>query len=310
MSGDDLVREASAELYGADPDEFVERRNALVAGARKAGEPRAAKTIAGLRKPTRSAWMLNNLVRAAPDATQDLAALGNELRAAQAALDGAALRELSQRRNKLIGSLARRAFTESGQPAPSAALRDEVTGTLAAALADPQVARELQAGTLARAARPEGFGPDEFIGSGEGAGPAEAPVLAFRTPPAAAGSRPAAPPAAKRKASVTALADARARAERERRRQALEQARQAAAEADRAASAAADAERERENAVRLVEQQLSKIEQQLNEARRQLNETRQLGRRARSAQHRAHQALDHLEKQPAHEPGASGARRR
>src|SRR6185437_8042689 len=38
-----------------------------------------------------------------------------------------------------------------------AALRDEVTSTLTAALADPQVAEQLRAGTLVRAVYREGF---------------------------------------------------------------------------------------------------------------------------------------------------------
>ena len=66
MTGADLLHEAAVELYSADPDEFVERRKDLVARARAAGDTAAAKQIAGLRKPTRSAWIINQLVRSAP----------------------------------------------------------------------------------------------------------------------------------------------------------------------------------------------------------------------------------------------------
>src|ERR1700683_4737559 len=65
----DLLGEAVAELYSSDPDEFVERRGALVARGREAGQAPAAKQIAALRKPTRSAWIVNRLVRADPGVT-------------------------------------------------------------------------------------------------------------------------------------------------------------------------------------------------------------------------------------------------
>src|SRR6266568_9086385 len=155
----DLVRDAAGELYSADPDQFIERRSALVAEARAAGDATAAKQIGALRKPTRSAWVLNQLVRAEPGATGQLDLLGDELRAAQSSLDGAGIRELSVRRRQLIGALARQAFSACGMQSPPAALRDEVTATLGAAMVDPEIAEQLQAGMLDRAARRDGFGP-------------------------------------------------------------------------------------------------------------------------------------------------------
>jgi hypothetical protein len=159
MTDGDLLGDAVAELYSSDPDEFVERRGALVARAREAGQAPAAKQITALRKPTRSAWVVNRLVRADPGVTAELAELGGELRAAQDSLDGAAIRELSQQRRELIESLVRRAFTVVGVSAPPAAIRDEVTATLGAALVDPHFADTLAAGALVRAVQAEGFGP-------------------------------------------------------------------------------------------------------------------------------------------------------
>ena len=154
----DRVSEAVAELYSSDLDAFTERRGALAARARAAGEGPAAKAIAGLRKPTRSAWAVNQVVRADPSVPSRLAALGDELRAAEAALDGAAIRELSVARRQLIGALVTQALAVSGQDPPSAALREEVTATFTAALADPELAGQLAAGTLVRAERRAGFG--------------------------------------------------------------------------------------------------------------------------------------------------------
>jgi hypothetical protein len=152
VSGSDFLREATAELYGSDPEEFTERRTALASQARAAGDRAAAKEIAGLRKPTRSAWMINQLVRADPGVAGQLDGLGDELRAAAAALDGAKIRELSQERRKLVDTLIRRTLQQAGEQSPSAALREDLTATFGAALADPQVAQDLADGTLVRAA--------------------------------------------------------------------------------------------------------------------------------------------------------------
>jgi hypothetical protein len=68
------------------------------------------------------------------------------------------MRELSKERRRLIDGLVERAFDTTAQTDPSAALREEVTATLEAALADPDVAGQLEAGTLLRAVRWSGFG--------------------------------------------------------------------------------------------------------------------------------------------------------
>jgi hypothetical protein len=158
VSGSDFLREATAELYGSDPEEFTERRTALASRARAAGDRAAAKEIAGLRKPTRSAWMINQLVRADPGVADRLAGLGDELRAAAAALDGAKIRELSQERRKLVDTLIRRTLQQAGEQSPPAALREDLTATFGAALADPQVSRDLADGILVRAAHHADFG--------------------------------------------------------------------------------------------------------------------------------------------------------
>jgi hypothetical protein len=151
------LRDAVTSLYSSDPGEFTERRKALVAQAREGGDKALAKTIAGLRKPTRSAWVVNMLVRADRFAVSRMTALGDELRDAERAMDGARIRELSRRRRELMASLLQQAFDAVGQESPPAALRDEVTSTLTAALADPKVAEQLRAGTLVRAVYREGF---------------------------------------------------------------------------------------------------------------------------------------------------------
>ena len=159
VSGTDFVGEATTELYGSDPEGFTERRGALAAQARAAGDRPAAKEIAGLRKPTRPAWMINQLVRADPGVADRLVQLGDELRAAAAALDGAKIRELSQARRRLVDTLIRQALQHAGEESPSAALREDLTATFGAALADPQVARDLASGTLLRPVHRADFSP-------------------------------------------------------------------------------------------------------------------------------------------------------
>jgi hypothetical protein len=160
VSGD-LLGDAVAELYSADPDEFIERRTHLTGQAKAAGQPLAARQIAGLRKPTRSAWVINQLARSDPDSAPKLAALGERLRAAERSGDGARMRELTQQRRQLIAALVRQALAVSGQSAAPAALREEITATFAAALADPEVAEQIQQGTLVRAASRPGFGSSQ-----------------------------------------------------------------------------------------------------------------------------------------------------
>ncbi len=100
--------------------------------------------------------MVNELVRADPTAKVRLAELTAQLRAAHAAMDGARIRELSTAQRKLVSQLARTGFAAAGISDPSAAIREDVTGTLQAAIADPEVAAQL--GRLQKAQEWSGFG--------------------------------------------------------------------------------------------------------------------------------------------------------
>jgi hypothetical protein len=243
----DLLADAVAELYGCDPDDFTPRRQELAAAAREAGQSAAAKQISGLRKPTRSAWVVNQLVRADPEVASRLAALAAELR--DGASDGARIRELTTARGRLVDELTRQALRDV--PAPPAALREEVTATLDAAIADPEVAANL--GTLVRAAHWAGFGLAPL--------PASAPA-----------PRPAKP---------ATPAPAEAAADRERRhREKIHDAERAVAEADQATEAASAAERDLEQTVRRLEAELADARQQLAQARRQAYQAESKQRRA------------------------------
>jgi hypothetical protein len=315
VSATDFVGEATTELYGSDPEEFTERRSVLAAQARAAGDRSAAKEIAGLRKPTRPAWMINQLVRADPGVADQLVQLGDELRAAAAALDGTKIRELSQARRRLVDTLIRQALQHAGEEAPSAALREDLTATFGAALADPQVAGELAAGTLLRPVHRADFSPG-LPGlalvpppANASAGTAEAAVV----PEAREGARLAGGPDAARaagkartaqagkaqagkaqeakaareaKAAAEARAAEKARAAEER-RQAIADAEQVVAEASQAADQAAQDERDEQD-------KIWGLEDQLDEARRRLSATRRRVRETRSTQQKARRALSRL----------------
>lgn len=254
----DLLADAVARLYEADPDEFMPLRKDLAEAARAAGDKDAAKKITGLRKPTRSAWVVNRLVRSDPEVTGRLAALAGELRGAQQSRQGSRIRELSAARARLVDELTRQAL--AGLTAPPAAVREEVTATLDAALSDPEVAASL--GTLVRAAHWAGFGLAP-LADGEAA------------------SAPEPAPARKPEPAEAVATHERRRQER------IISAERDVAEAVEAAQAAAVAEQRLEDTVRRLEAELAQARQDLGEARRQ-------SYRAESRQRRAELTLGRL----------------
>lgn len=170
--------EAAAVLYGGSPDDFVSRRTALAGQARTAKNRELAKAIGGLRRPTRSAWLVNLLARQAGPELGQLLELGDALREAQTSLAADDLRRLSRERSHAVAALARRAAAlgaEQGYTAPDAAVQ-EVSSTLQAALADPGVAADVRAGRVATAVSYGGFGPMEWTARPEPVGTQQKPV--------------------------------------------------------------------------------------------------------------------------------------
>jgi hypothetical protein len=144
------------ELYTVKPEEFTALRTDLAAAAKKRGDAAAAKRISAARRPTTAAWVVNRLVGSNDDVKRSLTNLGERLRGAHAAMDGAAIRELSAEQRSLVEELARAAFDGADIANPSASVREDVISTLQAAVADPDVAERL--GRLAKAEQWSGFG--------------------------------------------------------------------------------------------------------------------------------------------------------
>jgi chromosome segregation ATPase len=144
------------ELFAAKPEDFTGLRTRLAAAAKKRGDADTAKQISAARKPTTAAWVVNRLALGDTSVKERLSNLRERLRAAHAEMDGERIRELTGQQRRLVNELTRIAIEEAELTEPSAALRDDVTGTLQAAVADPDVAARL--GRLSKAERWSGFG--------------------------------------------------------------------------------------------------------------------------------------------------------
>jgi len=286
--------EAAALLYAGSPDDFVSRRTTLAGQARAQQDRELARAIGALRRPTRSAWLVNLLAQEAAAELSALLELGDALREAQAHLAGADLRRLSAERSRAVAALARRAVAlgaEQGYAAGDAALQ-EVSSTLQAALADPDVADAVRAGRVALAVSYGGFGPMTW------------PVSPSAPPPAAESSGPELdsvaadePDARSEAASAEAerqRAEAQAaEAERERRhakvqaaeaaaRQVLEEAEAAALAATVRADELADTLEELRRQVRDTEAAEREAREEARAARKRVTPAREVAARARA----------------------------
>ena len=265
---------ATNELYALSPDDFIERRQQLVAEARQARDRQLATEIGRLRRPTRSAWLINLLARQEPEAVNTLLELGGALQDAQQRMAGDELRQLSAERRKTVDALARRAVElggEHGYSVPEGA-KQEVGQTLQTALGDPEIADLLRAGRLIQAVTYGGFGPTDLASALGASLPATAPSRPAKPVP----TEPA-PPAVdpmRRREAETAAKEARARAT----------ASHSAAESAEAEAAAAT-----ERADELADQ-VESLRSRLRQAEAAEREAREAARAAR----KHYQELRHL----------------
>jgi len=156
----DPLRAAVEGLYAVAPGEFIARRTALVKQARSNGLKELANEIGALRKPSVSAWAVNQVVRARADTVAQLRDLGARLRHAQSTLDAAALGGLRAERDEALAGLVRGAgevSARSGHPLTATA-DAEVRDTGIAALADAGAEEVAWSGGLTRSLSYSGFG--------------------------------------------------------------------------------------------------------------------------------------------------------
>ena len=153
---DEIVR----ELYVLPPADFVNARNELVRQARAAGSRDVAERLRQLRRPTRSAWLVN-ILASDSRAMQRLSALGRELRDAQTGLARTELRSLAEQRRQLIADLLDRTKAHAAEAGVrlTPTVLSEVEATLQAALVDLAGALTIRNGRLVRPLSHSGFGP-------------------------------------------------------------------------------------------------------------------------------------------------------
>jgi hypothetical protein len=277
---DDAVGAAADRLYAAAPEEFMALRGELAKQARADGNAAAAGRIEKLRKPTVAAWIVNAYVLGDAGAVDRLTDLGDRMRAAQERLDAGKLRELTTERRKLVDELTRAAFRQAGKRQPAAGLRDEVSGTFDAAIADPEIAGRL--GRLPRSEQWSGFG---FLPTGT---PQLTVVRGGRdaTKKAPAKSSAAKPPAPPRKSA----------AERRKERKAVADAEQALAAAEEAFADAEGRQRDLTQRIKQLTRRLAKLQDELDEARDALDSTKQEVNAAKARRRDARSALDRAER--------------
>ena len=248
---------AAKELYALSPDDFIERRQQLVAEARQARDRQLATEIGRLRRPTRSAWLINLLARREPESVSALLDLGSALQDAQQRMAGDELRRLSAERRRTVDALARRAAElggEHGYSAPEGA-KQEVGQTLQTALGDPEIADLLRAGRLTQAVTFGGFGPTDLASALGASLPTKTPSQPAKPVPA----EPAPPPDPKqRREAENAATEARERAAA---------ARKAAETAEEAAETATQRADELADQVESLRSQLRQAESAEREAR-------------------------------------------
>jgi hypothetical protein len=281
---DDRVDEAARQLYAVPPDEFMARRTELAKQARTDGNGAAAARIEKLRKPTQGAWLVNALALDDPSVAERLTDLGDRLRASQDRLDAGALRELTTERRALVADLTKQALARAGRKQPPAGLRDEVSGTFEAAIADPDVAARL--GRLQRSEQWSGFG---FLPTG-------APQLTVVRGEKGRAAKDGAAAEDGRKPAAKASAPKKSAAERRRLERDLTRARTALEEAEAGFSAAQGSERELSQKLKQLGRRLAKLQDELEKTRGALDAARKDVTASRARRRDARTALDRAER--------------
>lgn len=199
-------------LFHGPLEEFTAGRNELAKSLRSDGKGEAADWVKGLKKPTRAAWLINQLAARKPKDVAKLLEVGGELRRGQEEMlagspDREALRKAARREQEAVDSLVRTAEAIGREHQVGSAILDRVTETLRAAAGDPDVARAIELGRLEREQRAVSIGLT-------GAVPPSPPRKGKRAKDEAAERRARQETARRRKAAEGKVAAAEKRLER------------------------------------------------------------------------------------------------
>jgi uncharacterized coiled-coil protein SlyX len=178
------------ELYGLAPGDFTPARDAR---AKELKGRDVSGQVKKLKKPSAAAWVVNQLVRHESEQVEQVLAMGEALRAAQAGLKGDELRALTRQRRQLTAAVTTRARSvASGLGVKvTQAVADQVEATLTAAMVDEECARAVRSGLLVSALASTGMGEADAAGA-----VATPEALGFAASPRAAQlvTEPEAPP--------------------------------------------------------------------------------------------------------------------
>jgi hypothetical protein len=158
-----IPAKALDELFHGPLEEFTPARNELAKSLRSDGDAAAADWVKGLGKPTRAAWLVNQLSVQKADEVAELMSLGKKLRDAQEEMlagsaDRDKLREAARSEQRVVDSLVRAAEAIGGEHGVGAQVLTRVGETLQAAAGDPDVAEAIERGRLSREQRAASVG--------------------------------------------------------------------------------------------------------------------------------------------------------
>jgi chromosome segregation ATPase len=278
---EDELSEIADELYALHPNDFSSARDERIKKAKADKQAPLAKALGQLRKPTQSAWLVNQLWRDQRDVMEQLFELSGELSQAQRSASGDELRELTQQRRAIEMALMQqaRALANKSKVNLSPEMEREVQETLSAALAEPEHADEVRTGRLVK--------PIEYAGFG---------TLATG---AAAAAKPRAAAPAKEPVSIEDAKRAREREKLERRvaeaRAEVENAASIVEEQTKAADEAESRYDELRDQLLELQKQVRQLERDINTAEKQVRDTKALRERAEREHAAAQRALERAE---------------
>jgi hypothetical protein len=147
-------------LYAAPLDQFVKVRNEIAGQLKKDGDEAAAARVAALKKPSVSAWTINQLARSGSLDLQRLIKAGEALELAQRrAMSGQDWGGFEEaRRDEAAAISLLRTAAKEVLRAASPAVLDRIISTLRAGVATPEGRTLLKQGRLTEDLEPTGFG--------------------------------------------------------------------------------------------------------------------------------------------------------
>jgi hypothetical protein len=261
---ENLPAERVDELYGLPLDEFTPARDALAKELRSGGDRVGAAWVKALRKPSATAWLVNQLARTQGKDAERLIKAGEQLQAAQQRVlagksSAGELAQAGVEQSEAIRGLMVKApgVLDRNGHSPSDATLEKAEQTLRAVPLDERARAEFAAGRLTREHRATGFGLLDADGA--------ATAAAAAVPPAAK-PKTARKSAAKTKPDKAAQEKQKRAEQRARAKQALKDARALQASRRRAVTEAKSAVSQARRELERAERRLRQAEEALEKA--------------------------------------------